>query len=786
MNEKEPRISPCDVGPMPAGPVETNPGTAAEVASVAVPVPLARVFHYSIPAGMESVARGHRVWVQFSGRRAAGFVLSVGPRPPEGFSGNLKPLMSLMDTEPLPEDLVSLAEWIAARYLCPIGMVLQTIVPAAARRAPKPKLQETVIWLADGPETDRLLSDLPEGHKKRRSIACELSNAGPMELKTIQESLGATRADLKWFVDRNLIRIDAVRINRYHSRRKTVTGSLGPDPTPAQAEAIGSITGAMSEGRCEVFMLHGVTGSGKTEVYLRCLEHAVARGLCGLVLVPEISLTPQMVRIFTSRFPDMVAVLHSAMSDGARFDEWDRILNGGAPVVVGARSAVFAPLPSLGVVIVDEEHEGSYKQASTAPLYHAREVALRRALKSGCPAVLGSATPSLESYYKARSGEYTLLELPDRIAGRPLPEVTVVDMREEFKVRNFSLFSTLLGKFLKETVDSGTKAILLMNRRGHSSFVFCRECGEPLTCPHCSVSLKFHSPSADLRCHTCDYSGTLPKECPACSSPYIKYFGAGTQKVLQELQRTFPGVRALRMDTDTTGRRDAHEEILDRFSGDECQVLVGTQMVAKGLDIHKVTLVGIVSADIALNLPDFRAGERTFQLLTQVSGRAGRGEDAGRVVVQTYMPSALAVKTAARHDFIGFYEEEIKSRLTHGLPPFSEAVRIVFSSDTEEGARATAQEFYHSLRISLEKVSFESGRPRERGGDTQAREADMKILSPSPAPVEKIRDRFRWHILCFSTRPEELLAAVACTSSEFAGRKTCTSIVIDVDPVSFL
>lgn len=747
---------------------------------MAVPVPLDRVFHYSVPEEMSAMARGHRVWVPFHGRKAAGFVLSVGPRPETGFSGNLKPVTALMDAEPLPEDLISLAEWISRRYLCPIGLVMQTMVPAAARKAPRPKLEETVEWLADERETDRVLSEIPATYRKRRALVCELSSARSINLRILMEACGAGRGDLKWFSARNLIRIDAVRINRYHSGRKAVPGIVGPIPTPAQQKAIAAVNGAMASGRCEVFMLHGITGSGKTEVYLRCLEEAISMGLCGMVLVPEISLTPQMVRIFTSRFPGMVAVLHSAMADGARFDEWDRIRCGGAPVVVGARSAVFAPLPFLGLVIVDEEHEGSYKQVS-APHYHAREVALQRARAAGCPVILGSATPSLESYYKARVGEYTLLELSERIAGRPLPEVLVVDMREEFKRRNFSLFSTALGQALRETIDQRSKAILLMNRRGHSSFVFCRECGEPLTCPHCSVSLKFHSPNADLRCHTCDYSGTLPTECPACSSPYIKYFGAGTQKVMQELLRTFPGVQALRMDTDTTGRKDAHENILDRFAGDDCQVLVGTQMVAKGLDIHKVTLVGIVSADIALNLPDFRAGERTFQLLTQVSGRAGRGEDQGRVVVQTYLPSAMAIQTAAKHDFKGFYDAEIQARSKHGLPPFTEALRIVFSAGSDDAARGSAQEFYHSLRVHLES----SGAGPGLEGLTPSG-GTIRILSPSPAPVEKIKDRFRWHILCFSTQPEDVLKAVSASFADLGPGKWRASIVVDVDPVSFL
>ncbi len=558
-------------------------------------------------------------------------------------------------------------------------------------------------------------------------------------------------------------------------RRRNPLEALGPAPGPsgqaglvvltgAQEEALAGICAGLQAGRHQVILLHGVTGSGKTEVYLRAMSEVLRTGRRALVLVPEIALTPQMALAFHQRFGDAVAVLHSRLSAGERFDEWRRAREGSVRIVVGARSAVFAPLENIGLIVVDEEHETSYKQEES-PRYHLREVAVERGRLERAVVVLGSATPSLETYFKAQSGKIRYYSLPERIGARPLPRVQVVDMREELKQGNRTIFSRLLQDGIQERLARREQVILFLNRRGYASFYLCRECGHVIRCKDCQVSLTYHADARRLQCHYCGYSREVPQVCPVCGSRYIRHFGIGTERVAQEAEAAFLGARVVRMDADTTTRKGSHGRLLGAFSRGEYDILVGTQMVAKGLDIPRVTLVGVVTADTALNLPDFRAAERTFQLLTQVAGRAGRGDSGGAVVIQTYSPEHFSIQAAAGHDYPGFYKREIAYRKQLGYPPYADLILVTFSGAGEEEVIRAAERF----RLEL-------GRP------------DFGVIGPMPAPLVKLRGKFRYQIIAKGVDLAAMREAVSgclrrlAVYQEGAG----VSASIDVQPTSLL
>ncbi|MGE5575952.1 MAG: primosomal protein N', partial [Syntrophothermus sp.] len=534
--------------------------------------------------------------------------------------------------------------------------------------------------------------------------------------------------------------------------------------TKAQEEALEGIRAGLQAGKHQVILLHGVTGSGKTEVYLRAMSEALLLGRRALVLVPEIALTPQMAQAFYQRFGDAVAVLHSRLSAGERFDEWRRAREGSVRIVVGARSAVFAPLENIGLIVVDEEHETSYKQEET-PRYHLREVAIARGGLEQAVVVLGSATPSLETFFQAQSGKIRYFALPERIGARPLPRVAVVDMREELKQGNRTIFSRLLQKGVQERLARREQVILFLNRRGYASFYLCRECGHVIRCKDCQVSLTYHAEAGRLQCHYCGYSQEIPKQCPVCQSRFIRHFGIGTERVAQEAEAAFSGARVLRMDADTTARKGAHGRLLGAFARGEYDILVGTQMVAKGLDIPGVTLVGVVTADTALNLPDFRAAERTFQLLTQVAGRAGRGDAGGAVVIQTYSPEHFSIQSAAAHDYRGFYEQEIIYRRQLGYPPYTELILITFSGVDEREVIRAAERF----RLELGRPGFE-------------------VIGPMPAPLAKLRGKFRHQFIAKGGDLAAIREAVMGGLRRLAVHQEGAGVfaTIDVQPMSLL
>lgn len=532
-------------------------------------------------------------------------------------------------------------------------------------------------------------------------------------------------------------------------------------PTQEQRQAIDSITGCLDKKMHKVFLLHGVTGSGKTEVYLQAISYALEKGLSSIVLVPEISLTPQTVGRFRARFGDKIAVLHSRLTGSKRAGEWEKILNQKAQIVIGARSAIFAPVENLGLIVVDEEHENSYKQEET-PRYHARDTAIKRAEISNAVILLGSATPSLESFYLAKEGKYELIELPERIDSRLMPEVDIVDMKEELlKAKQYPIFSQHLKEWIEKDVQGKKQVLLFLNRRGFSTFISCRKCGYVVKCKRCSVTLTYHFDTKKLACHHCDFKTDPPSLCPECQGAYLKYWGIGTEKVESETHKLFPFARIERMDTDTTKKRDSHVTMLSRFKDGEIDILIGTQMIAKGLDFPKVTLVGVVSADTALNLPDFRSAERTFNLLTQVAGRAGRGDLGGRVIVQTYTPEHYAIQTAKNHDYSAFYNKEMGFRKELNLPPFCHMVTVTLRGRNE-------QSLIKSAGILKQKI------------DEQNISKDVIVLGPVPALIPKVKWMYAWNIYLKSKTTEiatTLLRQVLNTRRDYGIITT-----VDVDP----
>ena len=657
----------------------------------------------------------------------------------------------------------------AVRALEAQGLVRQETV---WRKGIGARLEPVYALAIDAGRAEAAAADLerraPQQARLLRALATRGGSATAAELRTLA---GTGSGPLTALVGKGLVtmsRTERLRGPEPHGP----AGRMAPVvPTQAQESVIKYIVEAISAKRTARFLLHGVTGSGKTEVYLKAVDAVLATGRSAVYLVPEIALTPQAVADFKARFGEKVAVLHSRLSEGERYDEWRRIYGGKVRVAVGARSAVFAPFADLGLIVLDEEHEGSYKQEED-PRYHAREVAEYRAALHGAVLLLGSATPSLESYHAAtdRSPRYELLRLPERIGRRPLPTVTIVDLRAELRAGNRSVLSRLLQEKLAERLARREQVILFLNRRGFSTFVLCRECGHSIRCPNCEVSLTYHSTGPtgpELRCHYCDFRRPVPDVCPQCGSSYIRYFGAGTERVADEVRRLFPTARVTRLDADAAARKGAPAAILRSFREGEADVLVGTQMVAKGLDFPKVTLVGAVAADTSLNLPDFRAAERTFQLLTQVAGRAGRGEP-GEVIFQTYQPEHYSLTFARDQDFEAFFAAELEVRRALRYPPFSRLAMAVASGTREPAVVALAESVAQGVR-------------RAAGPGTE-------VLGPAPAPFVKLRGRFRWQVLV-KGGPEEDLGVLMRVAQEEARRRRGGEelrVTVDLDPQNLL
>ncbi|NLM36935.1 MAG: primosomal protein N' [Firmicutes bacterium] len=607
--------------------------------------------------------------------------------------------------------------------------------------------------------------------KQQKVLAFVAEQTAPVGVKEILAATGVTSSVISALCQKGYLTKTALTVARNPFRQPVV-----PQPVPAlnaeQAQAFAQIRAALHQGETAAFLLHGVTGSGKTEVYLQAIAETLKLGKDALFLVPEIALTPQTVERVRARFGETVAVIHSSLSEGERFDQWWKIKNGEVKVVVGARSAVFAPLPNLGLIIIDEEHEFTYKQEEV-PRYHAKEVAHELCRRKKGVLVLGSATPSLESVYARETGQLNGLTLTRRVLGRPLPRVQLVDLRQEFKARRFTVLSPALKEEIAKRLQRREQVIILLNRRGFATFVLCRECGQVLKCPACDVALTYHRKPHLLRCHYCNYQTVPPNHCPHCQSHYIRYFGHGTQRLEEELTAEFPHARVARMDLDTTSRKGSHEQIYRQLVRREIDILLGTQMVAKGLDLPNVTLVGIVAADAGLNLPDFRAAERTYQLLTQAAGRAGRGSEAGLVVVQTYNPDHYSIKALVTQEEEGFYRQELAYREAANYPPFTHLVRVLFSGSDRQAVVKAAQKWTSLLQMALTKLALPP--------------AAMEIIGPQPALVEKVNNKYRWHTLLKTKElvlAERLLPRIV--QALHRERRQGVRIIIDENPYSVL
>lgn len=673
--------------------------------------------------------------------------------------------------ERFPRSGLLLKQWIATGVLAEEQVMKDRIAVKTAL---------TVFPNADVRELREQADKLPKSAKRQKDVLLYLAERPePVRLAELTLTLEVGAGTVKSLADKGLLRLEEVEVRRdpYANR-----GFARTEPLPLtdeQQRVFAPIREAVAEARHTMFLLHGVTGSGKTEVYLQSIQVCLDQGKEAIVLVPEISLTPQMVERFKGRFGDDVAVLHSRLSQGERYDEWRKISNRQVKVVIGARSAVFAPFRKLGLIIIDEEHESSYKQEES-PKYHAREVAAARARAFGASVVLGSATPSLESWHAAERGDYRLLTMAGRVEGRPMPPVRIVDMREELQGGNRSMFSRPLFKALQERLERKEQSVLLLNRRGYSTFVMCRSCGYTVGCPHCDISLTYHQSSGMLRCHYCGYAERQPAVCPDCQSEHIRYFGTGTQRVEEELAKLFPGIRVIRMDVDTTSEKGAHEKLLTEFRQKKADVLLGTQMVAKGLDFPDVTLVGVITADTMLNLPDFRSSERTFQLLTQVAGRAGRHQLPGEVFVQTYTPEHYSVVTASGHDFRAFVDRELNHRRIGGYPPFCRLILITLSHEQLPLLVKTAE----SLVKRLKELAAEAGLPGFHPGTAAGASRAMEVLGPVASPIPRIKDRYRFQCMVKYRGDFAVPALVAKALDTFDDlcRQQKLQIGADVDP----
>jgi primosomal protein N' (replication factor Y) len=751
------------------------------IARVSLEIALRREFDYSIPESLVAqVEVGSRVQVPFGARKILGVVTAVAE---ESAHARLKPILKVIGAQSLvTAKVLKLARWIGEYYCCAPETALKSVLPEAVRKEDAGWRERLVVRALP------TIGEVPKLPARQQAVWSLVAEHREILLSELVELAETTAATVRKLEDRGLVSITNEISERDPYAHEHILPTQPLVVNPAQAAALGKIKAAMDAERsphngeavvpvpgappkASTFLLHGVTGSGKTEVYLQAIAYALEQGQGAIVLVPEISLTPQTVERFKARFSSgklqtLVAVLHSHLSAGERHDEWHKIRQGRARIVIGARSAVFAPVEPLGLIIVDEEHEHTYKQEES-PRYHARDVAVMRGQMENAVVVLGSATPSLESFYNCKTGKFTLIELPQRVDDQKMPRVRVVDMRQAaHKEKGPPIFSPQLKEAITQRLERGEQTILFLNRRGYSSSLVCEKCGHVCGCPNCSLALTYHRPEQLLRCHICSYSEQVPKICPngKCKNPGIRYSGLGTQKVEDVLGKLFPQARVRRMDADVMKRKDDYRRVLGEFRHGKIDILIGTQMIAKGLHFPNVTLVGIIYADMALHQPDFRAGERTFQLLTQVSGRAGRGDVEGEVFVQAFTPFHPAIQYARRHDFNGFFEQEMEFRKQLKYPPFSRVALLTLKGRNEDKVKFSTDHLKHELEKGL--VTF----------------SDLVLAGPAPAPLLRAENFYRYQIMLRTRAMSRLSQALAKTIQTLVLPDDVT-MTVDIDPV---
>ncbi len=736
-------------------------------AAIAVEAPLTTIYHYSIPDKLlGKIQPGSRVIAPFGPRRIRGFCVAVSEECPIDPEKCRDIISAGPEGEIVLESLLELTRWAANYYYSSWGMMLAAAVPSAVRRGHK---AETALYvkLAKSPDETKLeLAFLPKNAAKQEAVLrylIEKNTSAEILASQIIRYSNASHQTLRSLEKRGLLIIsekifDRDRISLKPEQKEIVLNL-------EQSQAINAINQALDSDAFNPFLLYGITGSGKTEVYLRCMSHALEQNKSVLVLVPEISLTPQTLGRFKDRAGDVVA-MHSHMSDGERAEAWRRLRRGEVKVVVGARSAIFAPLPNLGLIIVDEEHEHTFKQEND-PRYHGRDLAVMRAKQEDASIILGSATPSLESWLNASTGKYQLLRLTERPGVANPPMTVTVDMKEEYTERKkVVMFSRRLERELLNCLAHEKQAILFLNRRGFNTNIKCLSCGETLKCPNCEISLTYHRGSNLLRCHYCDFATRPPEECPNCGARNLRFSGTGTERIEDILGKLAPEARVLRMDSDTMNRRDSHARALAAFSNNEYDILVGTQMVTKGFDFPNVTLVGVLAADSAIDMPDFRAAERTFQLVTQVVGRAGRAENPGVAVIQAFQPEHYAIQYAIDQDFEGFSQKELEFRSQLTYPPYGRVARIVGRAINEAEIKAYLAELAQKYRENAP--------------------SPLAVLGPSPCPLSRLQEEYRYHILLKAKTHKEISRMLDAAAEIYKKQKRNLKLVIDVDPISLL
>ena len=691
----------------------------AEIILNSEAVEIDRPFTYKIPIELqEKVKIGQIVKVPFGmgNKTSEGFVLSIKEENEVNISFRVKKISAIITDEPvIDEDDIKLINFLREKYLCKYIDAFRLLIPVGIMKGAKSKSKKVIVFKSD----DLSCIKKPEGYIEIINFLKE--NSGKYTKSELINVNSISQYKLNKLIEKGLLVVEEETVFRYNNRTYNI--DCEKELTFEQKHVLDEYINSSNN----LFLLKGVTGSGKTEVYMRMVEEVLQKNQSAIVLVPEISLTPQMIERFKGRFGRNVALFHSKLSDGERFDEWFRVKDGKAKLVVGARSAIFLPVKNLGLIIIDEEHENTYKSEQN-PKYQTKEVAEFLSEQKGCRVVLGSATPTIETYYRALIGDLELLELNSRVDGKDMPPMKVVDMRDELRSGNISLFSRELFREMQEKLSRKEQIILFLNRRGFSTFVSCRSCGYVFKCEECDISMTYHR-NGLLVCHYCGKTKRAPQKCPKCDSKYVKFFGAGTQRVEEEVKKYFKDARVLRMDVDTTRSKDAYENIYNTFKEGKADILIGTQMISKGLDFKNVTLVGVLAADMSINIPDYRAAERTFQIITQVAGRAGRGEKQGEVIIQTYTPEHYSLEYAVNYDYEGFYEKEFTVRALMKYPPFGKILLINGISKKEDLLKNFMHKISNVIKPLVEK------------------EIDVDILGPIPCLVAKVKENYRWQIV---------------------------------------
>ena len=737
---------------------------------------LNRVFDYNIPETMVYKAMvGSRVFVQFGNRKQLeeGFIIGIK----ESSEFKLKSIEKIVNENGLTEEKVELAKWMARRYFCNISECIKLMLPPGTttkiiENRIKEKNENFVTIIDEEVVESDIEEDKFKSAKQVRILKFLLDN-GETNLADLLLFTDTTRDAVKALEKKNYITIEKKQVERNPFFHKVERQSKKLEFTEEQQNAYNEISDKMDKNKYEEYLIYGVTGSGKTEIYLQLIEKALNNNKTSIMLVPEISLTPQTVDRFIARFgEENIAVLHSKLSIGERFDQWNKIKSGQAKIVIGARSAIFAPVQNLGIIIIDEEHDSSYKSEST-PRYNAKDVARYLCYESNIPLVLGSATPDTGSLYRTIKKQSVLLRLNKRANNAKLPEIEVVDLREELSKKNKSMLSEKLQESIKENLENKKQTILFLNRRGFSTFVMCRDCGYTAKCKNCDITLTYHKSTNKLKCHYCGYETKVITKCPECGSENIRYFGTGTQKLESEINTLFPEAKTIRMDVDTVTKKNSHEKILTDFKENKADILIGTQMVVKGHHFPNVTLVGVIAADGSLNMNDYRANEITFQILTQVAGRAGRGEDAGKVIIQTYNPDNFTIECVKQQNEEMFYNTEMRLRKQLKYPPFCDIIVIGVSSKDEQITMKVAQSLHKYLKDRVENENI-----------------GIMLYKALPAPIDKIKNKYRWRILIKCKFGEDIIDLMNNTMEKAQTIKYCkngdANISIDVNPTNMI